>query len=86
MLSLLSAIRIAAFGLTLLVLVDIVVRYFLDPFHPMRAFLDSIVEPMLAPIRRVVPPVGMFDLSPIVLLILIQLIEEILVQVLLALV
>jgi YggT family protein len=32
-------------------------------------FTRSLTEPVLAPIRRVLPPAGMFDLSPMVLLI-----------------
>jgi YggT family protein len=72
--SLASAILIATRILSILILVDIVISYFLDPFHPVRRFLDSIVQPMLAPIRRFMPQTGMFDFSPIVLLILVQLI------------
>lgn len=65
-----------------LVFISVILSYFMDPYHPVRRSLDSIVEPMLAPIRRVVPPVGMFDLSPLVLLILIQLISNILINLL----
>ncbi len=32
----------------------------------MRNALDRILQPLLAPIRRVVPLVGMFDLSPVI--------------------
>ena len=69
-----SAILIATRILSVVILVDIVISYILDPFHPFRQFLDSIVQPMLAPIRRFMPQTGMFDFSPIVLLILVQLI------------
>ena len=68
------AILIATRILSIVILVDIVISYILDPFHPVRQFLDSIVQPMLAPIRRFMPQTGMFDFSPIVLLILVQLI------------
>ena len=30
------------------------------------SFLYSITEPVLGPLRRTIPPIGMFDLSPIV--------------------
>lgn len=69
-----NAILIATRILSIVILVDIVVSYFLDPFHPVRRILDAIVQPLLAPIRRFMPQTGMFDLSPIVLLILVQLI------------
>jgi YggT family protein len=35
--------------------------------------LVSLTEPLLAPLRRVIPPLGMFDLSFIVLFIVIEL-------------
>jgi YggT family protein len=36
---------------------------------PLGQFLYSLTEPFLAPIRKVLPQAGMFDLSPLVLLI-----------------
>ncbi|MCL4560416.1 MAG: YggT family protein [Chloroflexi bacterium] len=68
--------------LTLIVFVDIIISYFLSPYNSFRQVLDRIVYPLLAPIRRVVPPVGMIDFSPLVLLILIQLVVYVLVQIL----
>jgi YggT family protein len=65
-----------------MVLVSVILSYFMDPYHPVRRFLDSIVEPMLAPIRRIVPLVGMLDFSPLILIVLIQLIGNLLRQLL----
>jgi YggT family protein len=70
------------FILVLMVLVSVILSYFMDPYHPVRRFLDSIVEPMLAPIRRIVPLVGMLDFSPLVLIVLIQLIGSLLTRLL----
>jgi len=53
-----------------------------DPYHPVRQGVDSLVRPLLEPIRRVMPPTGMFDFSPIVLLILIRLVTILLVSLL----
>ncbi len=61
--------------LMLLVLAYVVLSYFLDPFHPVRRAVNSWVEPMIAPIRRVLPPIGMIDLSPLVLLLVLQLLS-----------
>ena len=66
------------FILVLMVLVSVILSYFMDPYHPVRRFLDSIVQPMLAPIRRIVPLVGMLDFSPLILIVLIQLIGNLL--------
>ena len=48
------------------------------PFHEFRLALSSLVEPLLNPIRRIVPPVGMIDFSAIILLFLIQILDQIL--------
>ena len=55
------------------VLADVIVSWVLDPYHPVRRFLDSIVQPMLDPIRRILPPTSGIDFSPWVLLIGLQL-------------
>lgn len=52
---------------TILVIVDVVLTYFMDPLHPVRRALDRIVEPLLAPIRRRLPDSSGVDLSPVVL-------------------
>ncbi len=71
--------------LVLLVIASVILSYFLDPYHPVRQTLDRIVEPMLMPIRRVVPLIGMFDFSPLILIILIQILSSALVNFLIAL-
>ncbi len=71
--------------LVLLVVVSVILSYFMDPYHPIRRSINSVVEPMLAPIRRVVPLIGMLDLSPLILIILLQLLSNIIVSFLLSL-
>ncbi len=66
--------------LTILILADVFVSFFLDPFHPIRRSLDSLVAPLLAPIRSVVPPMGMFDFSPFILLILVQVLGQVILR------
>ena len=48
--------------------------------NPIVVFIFTVTEPILAPIRRVVPRLGMFDLTPMIALILIAIIQRILVQ------
>jgi YggT family protein len=76
---LITVVRTISYILTLLVLADIVVGYFLSPYHKVRQVLDSIVQPMLVPIRRFMPKTGMLDFSPVVLIILIQLGEVVII-------
>jgi YggT family protein len=71
--------------LVLLIVVSVILSYFMDPYHPIRRTLDRIIEPMLAPIRRVVPLVGMIDFSPLILIVLVQLIGNLLIRLLLSL-
>lgn len=68
--------------LILLVILSVIFSYFMDPYHPVRRGLDRIVEPMLSPIRRVVPLVGMLDFSPLILIILIQILGGLLIRLL----
>jgi YggT family protein len=49
----------------------------MDPYHPLIVLLDQITEPFLAPIRRFVPPMGMMDITPIVAIIVIQVLQKI---------
>ena len=65
-------INVSAQLLILLIILSAVLSYFISPYHPVREAIDRIVEPLLMPIRRVVPLVGMFDISPIVLFLLVR--------------
>jgi YggT family protein len=71
--------------LVLLVIVSVILSYFMDPYHPVRRSIDSVVEPMLSPIRRVVPLIGMLDFSPLILIILIQILSNLIIRFLITL-
>lgn len=47
--------------------------------HPGALLVMQLVEPIMAPVRRVIPPLGMIDLSPIVVFIAINIIDGIVV-------
>lgn len=64
--------------LVLVIIVQAFMTFFLSPYHPIRQFFDRLVEPMLAPIRRIIPPLGMVDLSPLILIILLQVLNMVL--------
>jgi YggT family protein len=66
--------------LSILVIVHVVLTYFMSPYHPVRMFIDRIVEPMLMPIRRLIPSFQSIDLSPLILLIIIQLLQILLIN------
>ncbi len=52
-----------------------------SPYHPAVEFLYRITEPILAPLRRVIPPVGMVDISPVIALLLLQIVQQVLVAI-----
>jgi YggT family protein len=65
----------------LMVIIDSVLSFFMSPYHPLRAALDRIVNPFLNPIRRVIPSLGGLDLSPLILIILVEILSQILVSI-----
>lgn len=62
-----------------IVIASAILSFILPPFHPVREALDRIVEPFLNPIRRVVPMAGMLDFSPLILILLVQLVARLLI-------
>ena len=53
-----------------------------SPFVPLLRLIYAITEPILGPIRKVLPKTGMFDFSPIVALLLLDLIGRMIEKVL----
>jgi YggT family protein len=82
MTALIAVVHVLATILSVLVLAEVLMSFFLSPYHPARRVVGNIVNPLLAPIRRLLPSLGGFDFSPLILLIIIQIIEQILVQLL----
>ena len=77
---LIQLIRLLANLLTWLLIIHVVLSYFMAPYHPLRQAIDRVIRPLLDPIRRIMPSTGMIDFSPLVLLILIQLVEFVLIR------
>ncbi len=52
-----------------------------DPYNPIVRFLRTVTDPVLVPLRRIIPPVGgTLDLSPLVALLLVQLLKRLIIQ------
>ncbi|MEY1660703.1 YggT family protein [Isoalcanivorax beigongshangi] len=43
-----------------------------DPYHPFAAIMTQVTEPLLGPVRKVLPNLGGLDLSPLVVLLGLQ--------------
>lgn len=50
-----------------------------DPYHPIVRFIHKITSKILDPIQRFIPSVGGLDLSPIVAIFLIQIVQRLLI-------
>lgn len=57
-------------------------RFFMDPYHPVIQMLGQVMEPLLTPIRKLVPPMGGLDFSPLILIFALQILGSILVALL----
>jgi YggT family protein len=68
-------IEFAAYVYIVAILIRIVLSW-VNPYgtrNPISDLLYSLTEPMLAPARRLIPPIGGLDLSPIAVFVLLQL-------------
>lgn len=76
-------IRAIGYTLYFAILARVIVSWILPgrTDNPIVAFIIQITDPILAPIRRVLPQMGMFDLSPMVALILLTVIIQVLLAV-----
>ncbi len=71
--------------ITIAIFARVVLSWFM--ISPRSGFLVSIyqvlfqiTEPILGPLRRIIPTIGMFDISPIVAIIALQIIGEVLIR------
>ena len=63
--------------LSIAILVRILLTWFpVDQSNPIIRLLNEITEPVLAPFRRIIPRIGMFDLSPIAAMLVIQFVQQ----------
>jgi YggT family protein len=48
----------------------------IDPYSPLARTIYDLTEPVLAPVRNMLPQTGMFDFSPVIVLILLQVLAQ----------
>ncbi|HKX19223.1 MAG TPA: YggT family protein [bacterium] len=86
MLLLITLISDAAQVLALLVIVRALLTWIpsIDYGHPVLRAIVRVTDPILLPIRRVVPPLGGFDVTPIAALLLIQVARYLLINIVVA--
>ena len=72
--AMLAALDVAKIGLYLMmgaVLISAVFSW-VNPHAPLAGVFDTLTRPLLRPFRRVIPPIGGVDLSPLALLLVLQ--------------
>lgn len=76
-----ALINLIIMALWLLILARVLMSWVrVDPYSPLARTIYELTEPILAPVRNLLPPMGGFDFSPIIVLIGIQLIGQILIS------
>ena len=77
---LIPLVGFALYGLlavfSLMVFMRIVFSWGVSSVNRVLRFLIRVTEPVMGPFRRLIPPLGMFDISPIVVLLLISLFQR----------
>lgn len=62
--------------LSLMIIVRIITAWLMIHGNRLTRVLYTFTEPVLAPFRRLIPPVAMFDLSPIIVIFLISIFQQ----------
>lgn len=60
---------------SLLIVIRVVFSWFMSWSNPLMKVLIRLTEPILEPFRRLIPPVGMIDISPIIVLLILWFIQ-----------
>ena len=63
-------------GYSLMIFARIIMSWGVSPHNRLLHFLIRATEPLLGPFRRVIPPLGMIDISPIIVLFLLDLLQR----------
>ena len=67
--------------LTIAIFLRAIISWFrLSPDNPLILILNQVTEPILAPLRRVVPSMGMIDITPWIAMILLQFLGQLIVS------
>ena len=78
---LISFINILFQILIFAILIRALISWFpISPTSPIIRILEDVTEPILGPLRRVVPRLGMMDITPIVAMVGLSLLRQILVS------
>lgn len=75
-------VRVLTTFFSWLIIISSILSFILPPYHPVREALGRILNPFLEPIRRLMPPAGGLDFSPLILYVAVQFVSILLVNIL----
>ena len=77
-----SLINVIIAILSIMVFLDSLLSYFVSEQNGFRRFMGKILYPIYQPIRRLVPPLAGIDFTPLIAIILLQVLDAILIALL----
>jgi len=72
-LALVKLLKMSVYIVMVAVIIQALLSWF-NPYSPVAPLLNSLVQPFLRPLRKRIPPIGGVDLTPLVLIVILQLI------------
>lgn len=64
--------------LTVLIFLRAIISWFpVNPYSPLVSLLYRLTEPVLAPLRRLIPRVGMVDITPMIAIVILQVVASV---------
>tara|TARA_S200000501_G_scaffold377182_1_gene434598 strand:- start:1427 stop:1987 length:561 start_codon:yes stop_codon:yes gene_type:complete len=75
-LSILKIIHWILYGFTFLILIEVIFSW-INPHAPLAPFISSLNQPLMRPIRRLIPTFGGIDLSPLIVFLILKIIVSI---------
>jgi YggT family protein len=71
-------IYILCWVLTIIIVLRAIVSWFpTNPGNPLVAILNRITDPILVPLRKIIPRIGMVDITPIIAVVLLMIIGNV---------
>jgi len=80
--SLIIFVQVLTNFFTWVIIISSILSFILPPYHAVREAFNRILNPLLDPIRRLIPPASGLDFSPMILIVAIQLLSMIVINIL----
>ena len=72
-LALVKMVRLSIYVFMGAIIIQAVLSW-VNPYHPVAPFFDALTRPFLRPVQKAIPPIGGVDITPVLVLIFLQLV------------